>query len=1077
MRRRVRKVVGWVLLLLVAVAVGGGWFAYSYVTDSETLRAAIREGATRFLPECKVEVQRVQVRPFAGKVVLNVISLRRWEHGAPLLVGSSPWVQVSYDPWAMLDGRFDLKEIVVAQPRLQLRRRVDGSWNFLGLLADPWPLPPSETSPPIRIENGTVDLIDEADGPDAAPATVLRDVSVTVSPGDLRGTPVRFEAKATGDLCEGVRLSGTIDRATGRVSLAGDLARLAFSNTLAERLPMPAREAFRRMNLIGGEADVALRSLTYDPKAAEPFRYDAGLQLRGGVWQCDRLPFPVNDLSAAVLIRDGSATIEWSEGRNGPTVMRAAGTVGLGAPERTPFQLGIEIVGLELDERTRAWSSRTFPRAANLWSDFRPSGRVDLETTLARAAPGGPIDWGIAATLRDVAMEYKEFRYPLEHVAGALTARPGRVTADLRSLVGGKPMSVRGSVEGEGAGAVVDLDFAAESLPIDRDLLDAMPADVRNVVLSFKPAGTVRGTAHLHRTPARPGEDPKGTIAIHADLDINPGSEITWEGLQYPVRDLTGHLEIHPSSWIFTGMKGTHGQAAIAGEGRVDKLPGGFKVGLHIHAEDLLCESQLRAALRPAWQKTWDTLNPLGASDVDVTIAVEPGKPDHYHLEILPRPGTNLKLRFERVAIEGDGGGPKIIEMPMEDVRGRFVFDDGVVTMTGGKFSFHSAPVEFAWGEVRVFDSGQFALRVRDMTVDDFKLDARLRKLMPPLMAQFALRLDDGKVFRLRGDLALGWSGKAGEVATCSWENGAVYFVDNTIKAGIPLEHVQGQLDHVRGSFDGRNLVVSGALELLSVNLLGVHVTELTTPIEVRDGRASLTSLKGTLMGGEITGSLAVGLESTPKFEAHLAVEGADLRDYARSLPGKQGYRGKVSGRVDLSGLGGDLHTLQGGGEAHVAEGDLGKLPLWTVLIKGLNLAPATKTAFDQADVWFTIRNGMTTFNPIEFFGDAFSLHGRGTLDVQGEIDAKLRVLYSRDAWHIPGVSDLIREAEGQLLVIHVTGPAVAPAFKLEFIPGAVEFAKSLGARRGPQPPREPTAPRPRLPFVRRRTTDDVPRP
>ncbi len=1076
MRRRVRKVVGWVLLLLVAVAVGGGWFAYSYVTDSETLRAAIREGAPRFLPGCQVDVQRVQVRPLAGKVVLNVVSLRKWEHGEALPVGSSPWVQVSYDPWAMLDGRFELKEVVVALPRLQLRRRKDGTWNFLGLLADPWPLPPSETSPPIRVENGTVELVDEADGPEARPAAILRDVSVTIAPGDLRGTPVRFEAKAKGDLFEGVRLSGTIDRSTGRVALNGDLTRLAVSNTLGERLPAPARAAFRRLGLIGGEADVALRSLAYDPKARAPFRYEANVGLRGGVWQCEKLPFPVNDLSATLAIKDGVATIERSDGRYGTTAVRASGTVGLDDPERAPLRLGIEVVGLELDERTRIWSSRTFPRAAGLWADFRPSGRVDLDADLARGAPGGPIDWGVAVTCRDVAIEYKEFRYPLEHIAGELTARPGRVTADLRSLVGGKPLSIRGTIEGEGPATVVDLDFAAESLPIDRDLLDAMPPDVRNVVLSFKPAGTVRGTAHLHRTPPRPGQDPKGTIAIHADLDLNPGCEITWEGLQYPVRDLTGHLEIHPSSWIFTGMKGAHGQATIAGEGRVDKLPAGYKVGLHIHADNLLCESQLRDALRPAWQKTWDTLNPIGASDVDVTIAVEPGKADHYHLEILPRPGTNLKLKFERVALEGDGGGPKLIEMPMEDVRGRFVFDDGVVTMTDGKFSFHSAPVEFAWGEVRVFDSGQFSLRVRGLSADDFKLDYGLRKLMPPVMAQFALRLDDGKAFRLSGDLALGWSGKAGEVATCAWENGTIVFVDNTIQAGVPLKHLQGQLDHVRGSFDGRSLVVSGALELASVSLLDVHLTELTTPIEVREGRASLPSIRGTLMGGEVTGGLAIGLDSTPKFEAHLAIEGADLQSYARSLPGKQDFRGKVSGRVDLSGLGSDLHSLQGGGEAHVADGDLGKLPLWARLIKRLNLTSATKTAFDQADVWFTIRNGMTTFNPIEFFGDAFSLHGRGTLDVQGELDMKLRVLYSRDTWHIAGVSDLIREAEGQFLVVRVAGPVAMPTFRLEFIPGAVEFAKSLGDRRGPRPQPDRAPSRPRLPFARWRSADD-PRP
>jgi hypothetical protein len=145
-------------------------------------------------------------------------------------------------------------------------------------------------------------------------------------------------------------------------------------------------------------------------------------------------------------------------------------------------------------------------------------------------------------------------------------------------------------------------------------------------------------------------------------------------------------------------------------------------------------------------------------------------------------------------------------------------------------------------------------------------------------------------------------------------------------------------------------------------------------------------------------------------------------------------------------------------------------------LIKPLNLAPTTKTAFDRADVWFTIRNGMTTFNPIQFSGDAFSLHGRWTLDVQGELDVKLRVLYSRDAMHIPGVSDLTRELGGQFLVIRVTGPAAAPGFKLEFLPAASEFAKSLGDRRGPKPPpRE--RPAMRLPFLPRRSADDAPRP
>src|SRR5262245_62462313 len=51
------------------------------------------------------------------------------------------------------------------------------------------------------------------------------------------------------------------------------------------------------------------------------------------------------------------------------------------------------------------------------------------------------------------------------------------------------------------------------------------------------------------------------------------------------------------------------------------------------------------------------------------------------------------------------------------------------------------------------------------------RLDSELRKKMPPLMAQFAQRLDEGRAFTARGNLQIGWSGVAGEPAWCSWDN------------------------------------------------------------------------------------------------------------------------------------------------------------------------------------------------------------------------------------------------------------------------------------------------------------------
>ncbi len=109
----------------------------------------------------------------------------------------------------------------------------------------------------------------------------------------------------------------------------------------------------------------------------------------------------------------------------------------------------------------------------------------------------------------------------------------------------------------------------------------------------------------------------------------------------------------------------------------------------------------------------------------------------------------------------------------MENVHGRFVFDDGKVTMNDVNFKFRGAPVKFARGTVFLEDTGQFDLNVNDLWVEEIRFDPDLRKKMPPLMAQFALRLDDGRTFRARGDLKIGWTGEPGEPAWCSWKEHA----------------------------------------------------------------------------------------------------------------------------------------------------------------------------------------------------------------------------------------------------------------------------------------------------------------
>ncbi len=63
----------------------------------------------------------------------------------------------------------------------------------------------------------------------------------------------------------------------------------------------------------------------------------------------------------------------------------------------------------------------------------------------------------------------------------------------------------------------------------------------------------------------------------------------------------------------------------------------------------------------------------------------------------------------------------------MENVNGRFDFDNGKVAMNDVNFLFHGAPVQFASGEVTVEDSGRFELAVSELWVKEIRVDSSLR--------------------------------------------------------------------------------------------------------------------------------------------------------------------------------------------------------------------------------------------------------------------------------------------------------------------------------------------------------------
>jgi hypothetical protein len=1065
--RRLRKVLAWGAFLLAAILAGGLTAAYWWATDSGTLRGLIQSRAARYFPGSRLEMSGVELRPGLGLAKVFNLALVQKLDDAPHMVARIPWVQVTFDPAAIVRGKFIPGEVVLAQPNLRLKQRKDGTWNLQGLLADPLPdagLP----IPKVRVQAGTIELI----APDEQPAALLRDVALTVEPSPGGGL-VHFEGTARGGSFEQLRLEGTVERGTGIVILRGGLDRLALSETLRKQLPPAARDALTRIGLSGGELDATLSRLNYDP-STKSLTYQAALTLRSATIASSAIPFPLSDVSARISVQDGQAVLQRAMAHNGKTTLLGSGTFALDPSGAGPFDLAFDVLDLELDERLRGWLP---PKHRKWWDEWfgeppgvapgdegrpRSRGRINLAARARRAAAGAPPDVSATIDCRDVDLAWKAFPYPFSHVNGVLTWQGTRLDLDLSTPIGGKPARVKGFVDRPGRDANAELEITADALPLDDAFVRALPVGPRGWVEQFHPVGTISGNALLIRRPPPPGEE-KGPIEFHATIDLMDRCAIRWEGLPYPIEGLTGRLKIHPNLWTFEGMKGRNGQAQLTGSGKVERVdpgPKGLALDIQLAATNLAFDRQLRSALPEAWNKTWATLNPSGACDATAHIIRGP-EGDHDRFVIRPRGQTRVQLELPPwPGLAASGGPPEPIRLPpMEEVRGTFAYNDGVVTMTGVGFEFHSAPVRVETGRVQVADNGAFDLQAEDLAITGLRLDAGLRRLMPPLMAQFSRRLNDEPLPLARGNLRIGWAGKPGEPAGVSWSEGLLVLNGNTIQTGLPLQHLQGQIERLSGAFDGRELRSSGFINLESVTIKGLQVTKLRAPFHVGKDRVGLPEITAELFNGRLAGRLDATIADEPRYSVRMNLRDADLRRYAMTVPGAQKLKGLLTGELICSGTGEEIRSIQGYGWARVAQGDLGEIPAFLNLMKVLRLnlnRLDQKSAFDSAELGFRIEGGVAWLDPIKIRSDAVSLEGTGSLDPRGEVDVRLHALLGRDDRpRVPVVGDLLREAGSQFLIVRLRGRPSDPKVALEPLPQATNAVRSLGEMIRPQQERK----------------------
>ncbi len=245
------------------------------------------------------------------------------------------------------------------------------------------------------------------------------------------------------------------------------------------------------------------------------------------------------------------------------------------------------------------------------------------------------------------------------------------------------------------------MDFAAGAVPIEVDgpFVRALPEDIRPLVAQFHPTGTIRGTAHLSRTPlARPPRRagrragrcqavPQRRLRRHLGRPAVPRAAPDWPAGGPPRTTASSPT-----------CSGENGLARIEASGRAEVVgPGKFAADVTLSATGLRFDSQLLNALPREWQATWHLLNPTGSTRVEAHVVAgyeDPARPDRTWLRLTVgrsgrragEAGAHARARHagtgagreDRAAV--DAGRPwhvRLRQRPGDDERRRFQLPRG----------------------------------------------------------------------------------------------------------------------------------------------------------------------------------------------------------------------------------------------------------------------------------------------------------------------------------------------------------------------------------------------------------------
>lgn len=1045
-RPRVRFLTRSLAIFLVLATMGGGT-AYRYFTDPVTVRRIVLDGLRKQFPGAEVSLDSARLWPGWGIQISN-LTLSRKDDSTLMPVLQVPTGRIEHDSAALAEGHLRIKRIKLDRPRLTAACDGDGRWNLEGLLAPPRP---DLLVPIIVVERATLILrLTPSTGGEST--WEINNIRASIME-ETHGVPARFEGRGESRRLGRLQIEGALQRQTGVVDASFDCIAIPVRNDLllefARFLPLP----LDHIRHVSGTGNIHLTA----HRPADPsvkWQTEWRLGINGGALGLRELPLDLTDIELTALVQDGRLTVPEAHARAADAAIR--GKLEAMLPAADPAQ-AVTSAAVAIDHLlvTPEFFARLPESAKRLQQRFAPVGHMSLVYQFARRSSG---QWDARFETRpeDIAARYHKFPYPLRKMTGVVISelssdQSDRHSVDVSAEVnGGSRFTLRGSIKGDEPHPEADLWItgadgrtAASDIPVDDDLIAALPPRFQPIARSFHYQGRCDVFGRIHHAAGSP--------RIHDQYHVQcKNASVCYDLFPVPLEQVNAELEFHLGQgmpgdpnrgdyWVVRSANAIHKSAQIGITARSLESEYGQQIivestGIKMPIDNALAKALEVYKLGP----TWEMMAPSGTFDYSARLVLtdrrEGGKD----------PAVTL-------AVQGATIKPGFFPFELSDVAAHLHAEPGRVVF--GECSGRHGPsrLRLTSGEIRT--NHGFWADMRDIRATPLSPDLDLIRALPPTLQKAGLSLQphgdmDVHVKRLvlhdppavpgpPGPPILHWDGVVA-VKQFGWTT------------GVEWKDMSGTWA-CRGSVKGNRLDwLIGHAALDTATIIQQPLRQLHAQLQVDTDSPDVLQvrgLRGQLFGGDVAGEARINFGGGLDYALDIKALGVQLEDFGpHNHIGAGKLEGRASGQLYLTGRGTGLDEVTGRGEIDLPTGQLYDMPLVLELFKAITLRAPDGIAFDEAHAQFKIDGRRLTVQRLDLLGNAVSLGGRGALNLDGsDVDLDFYAVWGRIAQVLPvGWRDVPPWLSRQLLKIKMRGSLGEPTFAPEPVPFIVEPVQLL---------------------------------